>query len=516
MGFIDDKKETINNVALFEVLGNLPKGRNTSSLASVNSKNKNLLPYLTDLLSATCKDSSKNPRDKNKCEATRILIDLLTEFYPVLLKILKEGMVKGIKAGLACGVNFTFPDLTLPTAPKITLKLSAIDFNGLLKVDPLSDMGSMFFGKNATMDLNWFLSDLVQNGGSASWKGILNFNCNLVTQEITISINPNYSGGGISSAPGVNGGKGFDGFLEDFMNSIELMSKEVFMAKLMNQLTGALSRAMAQLGTLSLDQIIAQEKVSALQDKINNSDPCKEDYQYDDSYFKFNNDELLVIEEKANQKFNGNTTLDLGCGIVPATVNPTVVKSLFDEIRNSPPSTSALVIEKTINTLNNNLTANVPNADKAVAKLSLNENFIKELPKIFTNIILEPKIVALYQMLMKVVNDREVPTTTLDVHTGLPSINTLTTLSNIPLDGFDYAKATKVFFEYVTRESLAALLEIIFKKVKAEIIKLVQEQVIKIFKDQSKLKIKLLSSIVTGVVDGILTSIPTPDTSEFV
>ena len=46
--FIDDKKETINNVALFEVLGNLPKGRNTSSLASVNSKNKNLLPYLTE------------------------------------------------------------------------------------------------------------------------------------------------------------------------------------------------------------------------------------------------------------------------------------------------------------------------------------------------------------------------------------------------------------------------------------------------------------------------------------
>jgi hypothetical protein len=117
-------------------------------------------------------------------------------------------------------------------------------------------------------------------------------------------------------------------------------------------------------------------------------------------------------------------------------------------------------------------------------------------------------------MLMKVVNDREVPTTSLDVHTGLPSLNTSTIASMS--DGFDYAKATKVFFEYVTRESLAALLEIIFKKVKAEIIKLVQEQVIKIFKDQSKLKVKLLSSIVTGVVDGILTSIPTPDTSEFV
>jgi hypothetical protein len=123
MGFIEDKKETINSVSLFEVLGNLPKGRTTSSLASVNSKNKNLLPYLVDLLSVTCKDNSKNPKDKNKCEATRILTEILTDFYPVLLKILKEGMTKGIKAGLACGVNFTFPDLTLPTAVTMTARL---------------------------------------------------------------------------------------------------------------------------------------------------------------------------------------------------------------------------------------------------------------------------------------------------------------------------------------------------------------------------------------------------------
>ena len=66
MGFIDDKKQSVNNVALFEVLGNLPKGRVTSSLASVNSTSKNLLPFLIDLLSVTCKDNSKNPKDRAK------------------------------------------------------------------------------------------------------------------------------------------------------------------------------------------------------------------------------------------------------------------------------------------------------------------------------------------------------------------------------------------------------------------------------------------------------------------
>ena len=46
MGFINNKAETINNVALFETLGNLPKGKNTSSLESVNSKDKNLSAFL--------------------------------------------------------------------------------------------------------------------------------------------------------------------------------------------------------------------------------------------------------------------------------------------------------------------------------------------------------------------------------------------------------------------------------------------------------------------------------------
>lgn len=113
MGFIDDKSQTINNVALFEVLNNLPKGRSTSSLASVTSKNKNLLPFLIDLLSTTCKDNANNPQYKSKCEATRILIEILVEYFPVLLKILKEGLTKAIKAGLACGTDFTYRHLLL-------------------------------------------------------------------------------------------------------------------------------------------------------------------------------------------------------------------------------------------------------------------------------------------------------------------------------------------------------------------------------------------------------------------
>jgi hypothetical protein len=199
------------------------------------------------------------------------------------------------------------------------------------------------------------------------------------------------------------------------------------------------------------------------------------------------------MENVANQKYAGTTNLDVGCGILPVTVNPQLVKSVFDEIRNTPPSKVNVVVEKSINSLNDSLTTNVPAEDKKLAKVSINAKLISDMPKVFTNIALEPKIVILYQISSKTVNDIAVNAS----------------------DGFDYAKATKVFFEFVTRESLAALLEIVFKEVKSEIMSLVEEIAIKIIKEQADLRIKAIASIVTGVADGLISTIPTPNLSEF-
>jgi len=495
MGFTDSKKSTVNNIALLEVLGNLPKGRSVSSLDSVNSKSKNLMPYLIDLLSVTCKDNAKNPRDRNKCESTRILTEILAEFFPILLRILKEGIIKAIKAGLACNVDFKLPTFNV----KIKLKLSQIDFSNLLKVDPTSDVGSMFYGKNATKDFNWFLNNLIQSGGGGTWAGILDLNFNQTTQELEIGLNPGYVASG--------GGKSFENLLEDFINSIDLMGKEQFMAKLMDKLNGSLSAALPT--PPSLDQLIALEKVAGLQDKINSSDPCKEDYQFEDSFFTFTNDELFSMEEKANQKYIGTVNLNVGCGIVPVTSDPKVVKASFDEIRNTPPSKVNVVIEKSIDTLNNDLTKNLSPENQKVAKLSLNAKMIEEIPKVLTNVILEPKIVALYQIALKLVNGPLDPLTPPVGSGSLPSNDANLNATN----GFDYAKATKVFFEYVSREALAALLEILFNQIKKEIISLVEQIAIKIVKEQATLRLKAISSIVTGVVDGVLTTIPSPNST---
>lgn len=497
MGFIDDKTQTINNVALFEVLNNLPKGKVTSSLESVKSKSKNLLPFLIDLLSTTCKDNAKSPKEKAQCEATRILLEILVEYFPVLIKILKEGLAKAIKAGLACGTDFTLPTFNV----KIKLNILELDFNKMLQQSPLSQAGSLLYGKDATKDLNWFLNNLIQSGGSGVWKGIVNFNYNQTTQDMEIGINPTYASSG--------GGKTFDGFINDFIGSIELITMEQFMARLTDSLTGVLTASM----NASLDQILSMEQVSKLQDKINNSDPCKEDYQIDESYFTFSNDEMLEMENIANQKINGVTLLDLGCGIVESSIPVSTVKNIFDEIRSTPPSKVSVVIEKSLNSINDSLTSNVGDDNKKIAKLSLNAKFIEQIPKILTNIILEPKLVLLYQLCSKLVNGPLSPLTP-PVGGGAPIGIDIDAKIKVP-KGFDYAKAASVFFEFVARESLAALLEIVFRKIKQEIMRLIAEFAAKIIKEQANIRVKAIASIVSGVAAGLISTIPIPNTSEY-
>ena len=96
---------------------------------------------------------------------------------------------------------------------------------------------------------------------------------------------------------------------------------------------------------------------------------------------------------------------------------------------------------------------------------------------------------------------------------------------------YDFAKVTKTFFNYVTREALAALLEIVFNKLKKVLMNLIQNFVTKVVKEQLDLYIKSINSTfvrnivqitsdttlngVTGISSSLIQSVNT-DKSSFV
>ncbi len=498
MGFIDDKNNILQQISLTEVLGDLPKNKLVSNIDSVKSKSFNLIPYLLDLLSVVCKDNKMNPklRDRAKCDLIRILTEILVDFFPVLMRILKEGIIKGIKAGLLCPADFKIPTTSISS---VVLKSSEFDLNKLTTLEPDVFPASLFFGE-PNKDLNVFLANLIQGGvgSSGTWFDILDFeviNYTLPSGVTDIAlkadINTSYSG------------KEFDIFLKDFMNSTELFNSDNFIPNLMEQFNGAISGLMdTSIGNISINSATDKEKVDSMVEKILETDPCEQSFILDNSFFEFDSDELLEIEKKAQNRLAGVKVINYSC-------QPTVVESRgiinegqindVKESISSNPNSANLVTKQLAQSVINNLANQVTAGDdEENTKKSLSFELALALPKLSTSIIFTPKIMVLFQISKKMV------TNTVEEFDG-------------PTPNFDFAKANTVFFEYVVRESSAALLEILYNQIKEEILKVVINLIISLIKEAINKKLNQLKSLTGGYdITSGLSAVSVPDISEYI
>lgn len=499
MGFIDDKNNIVQQISLTEVLGDLPKNKLVSNIESVKSKSFNLIPYLLDLLSIVCKDNKMNPKlkDRAKCDLIRILTEILVDFFPVLMRILKEGIIKGIKAGLLCPADFKIPN-PLPT---VELKASEFDLNKMTMLPPDTFPASLFFG-DPSKDLNIFLANLMQGGvgNSGSWSNLLDFEVvdytllnGVTTPGLKVDINGSYIG------------RDYDSFLKDFMNNTELFNSENFIPNLMEQFNGAISSLMdSSLGSIDINSATDKEKVDSMVEKILETDPCEQNFTLDNSFFEFGSDELLEIEKKAQNRLSGVKVINYSCQptVIQSrgVLNERQINSVKESISNNPNSANLVTKQLAESVIGNTANQVAGNDDIENTKKSLSFELALALPKLSTSIIFTPKIMVLFQISKKLV---------------APSA----TVSGVDeFEGtFDFAKANSVFFEYVVRESSAALLEIIYKQIKEEILKVVIKLIISLIKEAINKKLNQLKSLTGGYdIKSGLSTISVPDISEYI
>jgi hypothetical protein len=366
-----------------------------------------------------------------------------------------------------------------------------------MKVDPNIFPGNLLFGDPET-DLNLFLSNLIQNGTNSatpvtgSWKNLLDFNFDPNTENIDIAINSTYNN------------QPFDNFLFDFINSIELIDFKNLLPQLMNQLFGSID---VSLPNFDSESSVSKEKVDGMVDKVLNSDPCQEDFIFDNSFFEFNSDELLDIEKRSNDRKSGQLTVDAGCSPFSSTISTQTLKNLSDDLDNASPSEyKSIVAQYTDTMLDEMQPFQSGSAEANQQKKAFSVKIATSIPKLFTDVVFTPKITILYQLAQNLITN-----TITDV--GV-SVNVDDTLKSAK---FDFAKANKVFFEFVVRESMAALLEILVNQIKEEVIKLVISLTTKLIKEAADKRIKQLLSLVGGsAITAGIASIPTPDVSDFV
>jgi hypothetical protein len=490
MGFIDDKGKISDLINQSEVLGSLSKTKGTSSIASVASKSKNLLPFMLDMTNQACQDhyilsTSENhdPKKTRACEVSRIIIEILIKFIPALIKIIKEGIIRAIKASFNCGNDTIIPS----PAPSVSVKLENIDLSNTLKFGPDTLMGSLTYGTDSSKDLNLFIYELVQNPGSAlqTWKNVLDFTYTN-GGDLIVAINSGYVG------------KNFDVFLRDYMDSLSLFgsnggSKVDIVGNIMNLVMDSLFGTLSANSDVSVDTLISEEQTKMLMEKIFESDPCELNSQVDDSFFAFSNEDLRDIDQRARARYQGYNGLDMGCGIAKSSIKIDDLISINDDLKNAEPTKINGVIEQSFKTLADLSAVDVGDSDKENVKQGFSTNFIKELPKVFTGVIFTPKIMVLFQTVNKLFRGEKSEVTS----------------------SHEFTFQNKVFFEFVARESLAALLEILFEQLKREVIRLISRLATRLISEQADLRLASILSITYGITSGLLSSIQTPDTSEF-
>lgn len=500
MSFPEDKQQLFEKIGTYKTLGELPKFKKPNSLDSVSSKSRNLLPFMMDLLDSLSdkkagaqkkidgglsklnglNDGSVinkiTPSTENKTGAKRILTEIIIEFLPKLVQILKEGVVKAIKAGLVCGTDFTIPNPT----PSTTTTLDKLDFTELLKLD-INGPASVLFG-DINSDLNMFLHNIISTKSSGTWNSIngvplIDFTYNVGSNNqptITIKIND------------VRAGTSFHSFLIDYVNSTEFMSSKTLMANITEYMFGTIGT----LNNVGADTMLSLSQMDASVDKILDVDTCSDDIVIDDSFFEFDNDELSRLESEARNKTRGVTVMDLGCGLVEIAIPITLVEGL-KSIDNITPKKVTETINLTLDGLGDAVSQYGSPEDVNTMKLNMNLNNIFSLPKVLMRILITPKIVTLYQISNLTIN------------------GTILNVNN----GYDFSKVAKTFFEYVVRESLAALYEILFNKLKREIIIIVTSVVVKIVKEKVKLFIESITSVYLTKVDGVKEKLDKANTS---
>lgn len=506
MGFVDDKDNLIKEVGIFKTINGFKDEKTTSSLSSVKSVKKNILPFLIEMLSVSCEDNGPKPQPEfeptfsgpppkgslltatggnvARCNALRILLEILIDFLPELVRIIKEAVAVAIREALSCSSDFKIP-------PNVTqvIDIETIDHKGILKIDPDSNLlGGIFYG-NGENDFNRFLYDLIQTPLTMNtWEGengpMLDITF-VPPGQLVISINQNYEG------------RTFNDFISDYMNSIELFNQKMLIGNVVDYFFGNVTANL----DFSLEQIVDEEKTNKVLDKILDTDPCTDDVVYDDSFFSFNNDDLIELEERAKQRKNGTVPIDLGCGVFYLSLiengKDELVAALLDEIdrNNNNPNEQSKQIKKLIDSIGDFSAAVSPENEKTI-KNKLHTDFSIQLPKIFFKTsILTPKILLIYNFSNYIVNDVTVTERT----------------------SYDWSRNNRVFFEYVGRESLAVLVKIFFNKLKKELLRLINKTIQRILKKIVDKRLKIIASfalpLVSGAVSGLLNRIPTPQVS---
>jgi hypothetical protein len=288
MSLIDDKRDIFNSIAAYKSMEtDLELPNPTDSISSINNTSKDPTEFLLDLLSTL----------KGSTGLVQTMGELMTTFIRGVEDDLKNELKKQAQ-------TFNSDDI-VPSGFSSTgynIPLSGLDIFEKLKNDPDSDIGKLLYSDLSNNFDRSIYDTIVADGGIVNYKGIMNFTYNDATDSINVKP--------------VNSSVKIGNFLENFIDSIDIINEIEFTANIINILYGTISSNENK----TLQNIVFEEKLEKTIQKLINED---ED-------ISISPQELRNIESIAREKKESISLIDVGCSSRVSNVTVDQIQKLVN------------------------------------------------------------------------------------------------------------------------------------------------------------------------------------------
>ena len=395
MGIIDQKKDVFGDIAALNVLnGGLPELPDFNSFSSV-SNSTNSAEFLIDLLNALVGfEAIKN-----------FVVDSISFRLGQVEGAIKEGLKKQLKELVSCNVNPSIPDWFKDGEDGIQIKVSDIDFFGIMKIDPESLEGGLLYkdvsqGVSST-DFNTYLYNTIQNNGPTETWGQSTFNANILeTTFLETSTTANNILKFTASADYDT--KKLTQFNDDFIDSISLfgspgsLDSVTMITMIIEEIFGAIS------SSPSVNKSKKQLKLEAEVNKVLDSILDSEDDNICDSFFTFDNPTLAKIDKEVNDKKNGVKFVKT-CGDIPTSITSSELNDVQNTIEattvNGVPNKqdeSKAISDSLDNIANTQASASNDPQDVATIKTDFFIEIVVKLTRVIMSLVISPKFITLF------------------------------------------------------------------------------------------------------------------------
>jgi hypothetical protein len=438
------------------------------------------------------KDPNKLKKYQKGNKVTKYIIGLfitsLNELKPKILELLTEETLK------AAGCS---QDQTYTPGQDLYIRIPSIDYLGMLKVEPTSEVGEVIYeDKNlaypgAPFSMNKELYNRIQNINQTfstqytsqyQGKSTQNlFDISYVEQD-----NLGNNGSFFKVTPSVRvGGNKVREFIKDYYTTIEVIDFKNIFANLMNLLTGAISikknDGKGDLGEFYKVSLLMQRLLGLCFDStkeidVSGSAKISELNNLDDSFFEFTEIDLNFIDQQVSNVIQGVAEFT-ECDNVRLPINPTAIIESINNLVFVPGSNNNNTIEDATNIMD----SVTQNPDWLPLEINLDFTYIKEFPKAVVYSVLSPKTVLPLAIILKALGK-----------------NVLDQITSY----VEFVKNFKEFYTNITTKIGAAFMKILFNSIVKDIKKLIASTIkdIKSEKNKKRLSVILaLTQIITTI-----------------